>query len=280
MRFDRIAHVDIGAPGALGLRISNLRIKFEVHKTLTETTNSAKVEVFGLGSSTRARLKGGKDSSYLSLFAGYVEESGAILLFSGDVVHILHVRQPPESSSRIECGDGAKVLKDSYISLSYKSGVTARRVLSDIASKMGVTLVASKNLSDATYAGPFSFIGAAKEALRRVSNRLVATWAIHNGILYMTAAGDSYQSEAIVLSARTGMLSHPELLKTQKQQFDSTSERPRYKVRSLLLPSIAPGHLIKIEATGLSGMFRADDIKHSGDTFGDDWFTELEVSEA
>lgn len=280
MRFDRVAYVDVGSPGALGLRLANLRIKFEVHKTLTETTNSAKVEIYGLSASTRARIKGTKDSSYLSLFAGYVEESGALLLFSGDVTHVLHVRNPPDVISKIECGDGANILKDAYISVSYKSGVTARQVLADVASKMGVTLVMSKNLSDSTYAGPFSFIGAAKEALRKVSNRLSATWAIHNGVLYVTAEGDSYQSEAVVLSARTGMIGYPELLKPEAQHFDSTADKPRYKVKSLLLPTAAPGHLIRLEATGLSGMFRIDDIKHTGDTLGDEWFSEFEVSEA
>lgn len=280
MRFDRVAYADIGTPGAQGLRAANLRIKFEVHKTATETTNSAKLEIFGLSQSTRAQIKGGKDSSYLSLYAGYVEESGAVLIYSGDVTRVLHKRQPPEVISTIECGDGATVLKESYVSLSYKAGITARQVLTDVAAKMGVTLVTSKNLSDSTYATSFSFVGAAKEALRRVSNRLEATWSIQNGVLYVMAAGDTLQSEAITLSASTGLVGHPELLKEEAQEFTKGAPLLRYKVRSLLLPTITPGHVVRIEASGVTGAFKVDDVKHSGDTMGDDWTTTLEVSEA
>jgi len=42
------------------------------------------------------------------------------------------------------------------------------------------------------------------------------------------------------------------------------------------LPSIKPGTYVSIESEFLTGSYKADSMRHAGDTHGNDWNTETE----
>lgn len=274
--FDRIASLHVGAPGALGKDISKLRFKFTVEKSLTETTNKAKIEIYNLSEQTRADIS---SRSFLILKAGYKEDSGLETLFSGDVSRVLHSKEPPNVVTHIESNDGADVMQSTYISLSYKEGVSALSVLRAIAGKMGIPLQLSTRLSDTTYVGSFAYTGTAKEALTRVSKKLSASWSIQNGVLQVVLRGDSMPAPAVRLSSATGLVKSPERVKDTKTSIDSNSGKPSYKIRSLLIPRISPGSTVYVESLGLTRFFVVESVKHVGDTHDDDWYSETEVVE-
>ena len=49
------------------------------------------------------------------------------------------------------------------------------------------------------------------------------------------------------------------------------------KARCLLNGRIAPGRLVELESVIVSGSFIVKKVKHSGQTWGNDWTTEMEM---
>ena len=56
-----------------------------------------------------------------------------------------------------------------------------------------------------------------------------------------------------------------------------TDAKPQWRVRSLLRPDLGPGLSVQIDSLDLKGSFLIDSAHHVGDTFGNEWTTELEL---
>ncbi len=54
-----------------------------------------------------------------------------------------------------------------------------------------------------------------------------------------------------------------------------------WKVQTLLYPLILPGSKVNINSRylDLKGLFRVETIRHSGDTYGSEWNSQLEVTQ-
>ena len=52
-----------------------------------------------------------------------------------------------------------------------------------------------------------------------------------------------------------------------------------WRVKTLMRPEILPGDLVVVESNTVKGTFMADKVEHSGDLYGGDWSTTLELYE-
>jgi hypothetical protein len=50
------------------------------------------------------------------------------------------------------------------------------------------------------------------------------------------------------------------------------------KVKSLIVPGLEPPRSVKIESRTFTGFARIEQVKYDGDSHGDAWFAELEVT--
>lgn len=276
--YNRIASVVIGPPGEEGLRIEGLHIAFNVKKTSTRSANTAEVDIYNLSPETRGRFQ--ETEAVLQLFAGYAEDSGEVLLFSGDVSRIIHRRKPPDIISTFECGDGEKILRDSRVNLSYTVGSSPMQIINDIVGSMGIPFPGlPQEVEDQPYANAFAFIGPAGDALDAVTDRLGLQWSIQSGEMKITLQEGTDGSEAVLLKPDTGLILSPERLTDIGTGIPGASNRPGWKVVSLLDPRLEPGSPIQIESRETSGIYRIEEVLHKGDTHGPTWVSETEVSE-
>lgn len=281
-QFDRVATVTIGKPGLSNLIIKDLRISFDITKTNTSESNKGKIEITNLSQESRNKIK--ELDEVVTVSAGYNEEDGAEVLFIGDITLLNHSYHKPEVTTKIEAGDGEKVIRKSTLSLSYKEGFSVRQILDDISKKLTVPQkinLTTLPFTDKKFSNGYSFVGQAKNALDVLCEAVGLEWSFQNGELKIQLIGKGDQSRAIVVSEATGMIDSPERLEKIGASMDKESKTPGWLIRTLLQPKAEPGGLISVTSREIpSGtVFKIHEVQHVGDTDGETWETKMKVFE-
>jgi len=299
--FNRVASLVIGKSGGKGVELDGLRFSFDIEKGSTKNVNKCTVKVYNTRPETRSLIE--TIGNVLILKAGYEEQDGASAIFVGNVTRSLTVKEGADWITELELQDGFYEFRDSKITVSYDEGASAIDVLKDIASKFLLPIrPLPSDLTDKQYPSGFSFVGRVRDAMDKVCDYLSLEWSIQNRQIQIIKKGGTLKQKAIVLSSNSGMVGHPQRENktmsekaaakkgvTSKQtgvrKFTKTDKDGDkkdvlqvfgYKVKSLLQPSLEPGGLVQVKSVGINGeFFRIETVKHSGDTHGNDWHTEL-----
>lgn len=258
--------------------IKNLRIAFQITKNLSWSTNKASIQVWNLSNEKRDKIKDYGDE--INLLAGYREESGVQILFIGDTSKVSHSYDFPEIVSRIECGDGEKSINQKRISISYGAKTPAKEVLLQIAQKLGLDNVYITNdVTNIVYEQGYQFVAFGKEALDIVSKNLGLTWSIQNGDLYIIKRFGTTAKAPVNFNQSTGMVGVPERYTYKRLNLWTDAPKQGWKVRTLLRPDVLPGDKVRLDSTKVdgNGLYYVDTVRHTGDTDGNEWFSNWEL---
>lgn len=298
-RFDRVYSLAIGEGGQQGVEITGLRITFDIEKDDTKNPNRSRIRVYNLAPQTRKNLE--KPDVRCTFKAGYAEEDGPLEVYQGDVVFVFSTYDGPNVITEIQLGEGAKAIRDVMISLSYESGVSSKKVIQDIAGKLKMALNMPNDAPQRTWQNGLAFHGAARQALDKVCVASGLSWSVQGGALQVIRSGGNTNRTAFELAADSGLLGRPERvrkgsqevaideddpkkeqrLKAKSRQIISTThDEDGWKVQSLLLPTLLPGDRVKLLSHVSEGVFTIRSVRHTGDTHGGDWMTELKLIDA
>jgi hypothetical protein len=298
--FNRVAELVVGQSGGKGILIENLRFQFQIEKTLSETLNNSTLKIYNLNRDSRKLVETANNAVILR--AGYSEDIGPVHLFTGVVRRALTVRDSVDWITDLELDDGLLAYRDSKFTADFKPGAKGADVLAAVASKFGIPAQKLPKIDNKIYPNGWSFVGRSRDAMGAVCEYLGCEWSIQGQEVQVLKKGGSAQSAAALISPNTGMIGSPAfetktlsdkdaakqgvttdskgaIVKATKTD-SGTQERLQimgYKVKSLLQPSIQPGHIVKLEAEGINDFLKVEAISHSGDTFGSDWFSELSL---
>ena len=290
MLFDRVYRLLVGKKGqSQGLEISELRIQFDIEKTAKKNPNKSSIKIYNLVKSTREELE--KPDTRCLLYAGYKDGDGALLLFSGSVTFAWSKFELPDIVTELELGDGAAEIRDTTISVGYGKNVKSTQILNDVAKKMGVALTLPSDAPERAWENGLSYYGSARTLLDKVTKGTGLEWSIQNGNLQVIKAGMVTTRQGIVLSSDSGLIGSPERERKAKEGTaevkDSKKKKQTVKtaakhydgwsVKTLLLPQLNPGDRVKLESRDVNGVFRIQEIKHSGDSHGGDWQSEMKL---
>lgn len=299
--FNRTASLTVGQSGKQGILIEDLRFSFKIEKTLTETLNNSTLSIFNLNPDSRKLVE--TPNNAVILKAGYTDHIGAVTCFVGIVRRSLTVRDGQDWRTDFELDDGLIAYRDSKQSISFAPGSNGKDVLIAVSNKFGLPVRALPDIPNKTYPQGFSFVGRTREAMAKVCNYLNLEWSIQNQEVQIIKKGGSLKRTAIVLNENTGMIGSPALeaktmsekaaaqkgitadsagvIKRRKEdakgEIDDMLEVQGYKVVSLLQPTIEPGHVVKLESSGVDNWFKVEKIVHTGDTHGADWKSEISL---
>ena len=262
---------------ASGFSSSDLFITFNVQKTAKEQSNSCTVTIANLSEQTRNSIK--EIDDVLTLSAGYEEDVGAKVIFTGDVVRIKHNINPPDIITEIECGDGIKTLRETRASTSYKDGTPAKNVLNELAKKMGLPIREIPEDIDEQYVQGFSHAGSIRDAINKVTDRLGLEWSVQNEEIQILKKGLASKGSAINISFETGLLEYPEKLDNLRDNLTETQPAPGVRVKTLLNPDLIPGGKIFIEVGEFPGLYRIDRVSHTGDNRDGEFISEIEAAQ-
>lgn len=270
---------------------NNLKINFQIEKDTTKESNKAKLEIYNLSESSRKAIEVADNE--VEIYAGY--EDGAVLCFRGTVTYGYTKDSGTECITSLDLADGTVALRDSYCSLSYAPNTSAKTIIQRCATEMGVPVVYGDDVGELeNYKNGFSFIGQAPECLTEVCNALGLSWSIQNNILNIILAGGTATNRGLVFSAESGLVGLPERIVQAEYKSNKTTpkrkakqkakkEEPRkkagWRIETLLVPSVNPGDMVKVESRIITGWFRVEKVRHSGDYNGQNWNSEMDLIE-
>jgi hypothetical protein len=272
---------------------NNLHIGFSVDKDTTKESNKAKLEIYNLSDATRKKIE--VPDTEVEIYAGYEKAGGAILAFKGSVTYGFTRDAGTDCITTLDLADGTKAMRDSYCSLSYAPGTSAKTIIQRCANEMGVPVVYGDDVGELeSYQNGYSYIGQADGALTEICNALGLSWSIQNNILNIILAGGTSTNRGLVFSPQSGLVGVPERIiqaeyKSNKSNPKKTAkkkakkEKPRkkagWKINTLLVPSVNPADMVKVESKWITGWFRVEKVSHRGDYNGTNWGSAMELIE-
>jgi len=279
-------------PNRAALDLSELRFRFSVRRGDTQTPNSADIRVYNVSDSTAAKVEG--EFTRVVLQAGY--EGNCSVIFDGT---IMQVRRGRESSTDtyidITAADGDRAYNFSTIAMSLAAGSKPEDHVAAVLARMSA-LGIDKGYVPESLAGnglPRGKVlyGMSKDELREIAKTINTNWSIQDGKFVMVTNGAYVPGEIPVITSATGMVGMPE------------ATQGGIRVKTLLNPYIKVGGCIQINNASIQGYrfglamtkgqiasnFKAHDAirtsndgiycvmlaDHSGDTRGNEWYTDV-----
>ncbi|MGE8565245.1 MAG: phage protein [Achromobacter sp.] len=290
-RFDRVYRLLVGKVGTKGLEVvPPIRVTFDISKDASEEPNDHTIRIYNLAADTRKALE--EPDLRCVLYAGYAEEGGPLLIASGTLVFAYTRFEQPDIVTELIVKDGFIEIRDTAVSIGLGPGAQASSIIRDIARQMGLPLVMADELPDRRWQQGFSFYGAARTALHKVAQGAGLEWSIQNQQLQVVRRRGTTRRQAVVLAADTGLLGYPERTREAAREkarvkdkrtgddvnlVSAQQQRDGWRVTSLLLPTINPGDLVKLESRSVESFLRVEAVRHTGDSEGGDWQSELEL---
>jgi hypothetical protein len=266
--FDRVCTVDISPD----IKVSELRVKFEVRKNIESNKNFANVSIYNLSNDSRNRIS--SDAlNLLILKAGYLNNVGLVTICKGNITDVIHEFKTPEIITNLYCKDGFKSIKNKNITLSFSENTRLSRVIEVITSKLGLPVKFANYDKSAFFKTGYACVGSISEVLDDLSKQFDFDWSIQNGEVQILNKNTSTSIQSVFLSTATGLIETPTRL--VRLADDTTT---RYQITALLQPNLEVGDLISVESKTLNGVFKVQQLTHSGDTHGADWITKIIVT--
>ncbi len=279
--FRRSAAVAIAVPSGTKLNqfqadvveITDLRFRFTVKKSLSKEPNTAEIVVTNLSERSRAELQ--DKSLRISVRAGY--EDTVSTIFVGDARDVDSAQNGPDWETTIQCGDGERGYRHGRTNESFRAGTKVSDVVKKFAANMGVDVKFAEGfigeLRGKQFVNGYAARGRAARELDRVLKAYGYEWSVQDNQLQILKPGDGTTETVVELTTESGLVGSPTLGSPQKK-----GKKPVLKCKSLLQPSIRPGRRIVIDSTtGIRGTFKVNQVTHTGDTAGGEWYTEVEA---
>jgi hypothetical protein len=273
-----------GASGE-GLDLSGLRIVFKVKKSDAQTPNAAEIRVYNLAESTAKQIR--EEFTTITLQAGYEANFGVI--FAGNIKQVRFGRENgTDTYIDIAAGDGDDAYNYSVVNTTLAAGATQLDQIEAAAgalSERGVEQGYIAETGTQALARGKVMYGMARDYLRQSAEASETTWSVQDGKLQVVKLTEVLPNQAVLLNSKTGLVGTPEL----------TNEG--LKARCLLNPLLKIAVRVKIDeadvaeaklpstgqkapanaaaSTAQDGIYRLLVVEHSGDTFGNDWYSDL-----
>lgn len=296
-QWKRKVQVVVGRSGT-GLLIENLRVQFEVAKTVESSPNVAIVKIYNLHPDNEAKIKNEFDEVLLN--AGY--EEAMRLVFRGNIKHVYRYRDHNDYITEIEAGDGDKDFRKAVMNETLAAGTTTGQLVDRAVGTfkgVGGTSKGHVQVNDRARRRGKVISGNTRDVLHDVARESGANWSIQDGQLVIVSANDVLPDETIVIRADTGMLGAPEI------------NDKGIAVKCLMNPQIRPNGTIqldnndikakRVQAQSLAtqrekketnpplgrenealarldpdGVYKVIKVTHKGDNRGQDWVSEIE----
>ncbi|RKI90429.1 hypothetical protein D7V94_13420 [Parablautia intestinalis] len=285
--FGREARVSIGKGGGSGFEIGvaatngiPIHIKFSFEKSDVESPNTGKVTIWNLNKEHLAELE--KQDCVVIVRAGYT--GNLAQAFSGTVTHATTAKEGADQMTEIEVADGMVELRDSNVSLSYAEGTATDVIYQDIAVQMGLPLSCSPNALGlpTVLSNGYSFVGSAKNLLKRLTRMDGTSWSIQDGILQLTKLGEPISLSCYELNAGSGLIGMPKRVSLSASggsgkggntgaSGGTETAQLGWEVTYLMNLAIGVNSYVHVTSQIVTGYFRVQKISVEGDNYEGDW---------
>ncbi|MDE1487649.1 hypothetical protein KKI90_15155 [Xenorhabdus bovienii] len=244
------------------IEITNLRIAFDISKTITSEPNPATIQIYNLNQSHR-NLITSKTYDRVSLAVGYEELR---VIYMGDIIEAITLRDGLDFVIQLTCGDGYEAYTSALVNKTLAAGATDTSILAEAAKSMKVGGGVVDLPKDRVLPRGKVLTGNARDIMHKIARNNGADWSVQDGnITVLPKSKVLADNEGFVLSQETGMIDSPE--KTD----DGLS------LSCLLNPFMRIGGLVRVQSiiSEYNGDYKITELEHSGDFMSDDWTTKI-----
>ena len=272
------------------INLKDLHMDFSTTATTNSKTNTAKISIYNLSSSTRQLMK--DKFVGFNFYAGYGDDIA--IIFRGTATNVLSERKGVDWRTDIFGGDGQKEFSERFFSKTYPAGTKVKQIIKDVGGAMGYSPNTDVVLDTDTVLKSVSYSGRAKDVMDEITKDFDYSWSVQWGALEILDSSGflGNTATAIVLSADTGMLETPTLI----DRTDKNKKVVGVRVTALLNPAIKPGRLIEIRTQSTTTAIGALDKKrvakddangfwvvkrvdYSGNNYGGDFIVTIEADQ-
>lgn len=257
--------------------ITDLRIAFSFKKSWKPHVGSVgHFTAYNLADGTRANMQ--TVGVFAQLFAGYGDFLSLVGSMDG---RLNHKHEGTDWISKVEGADGGRARRFAFLGKTYSKGVLVQDVVTDLVQQIGKGLTTeSKRTLDAALAGKrfsggYAMNGYACPALEDILIGAGLTWSFQDDqILVLARDGEDgfvAGQEYFEIGPDSGLVGSPEFASPPHP-----GKPQLLKVKMLLNPVLRVGSRFRLVSQQRKGDFKIWTITHTGDTYGGDWYTEVE----
>lgn len=257
--------------------ITDLRVKFEITKTLLSYPNLCKLEIYNPNAETLSYLQ--RKYTNITINAGY--EGNVRLLFTGDVRNVFQNRKGVDRILTVYAGDGERAWQNATFNKTFTSSVSIQSVINDVLKTFeGISsgvIEGIPNVKDKLLGQTLS--GSSRDILDTFAKEYGFTWSIQNQEVIITPIENPIEGdEAVLITSATGMIGSPTITEIGAD------------VTTLLNPRLTPNRAIKIESvnadvqlgnlffrniakTSGEGVYKIQEVTFKGDSREGDWLS-------
>lgn len=268
--------VDINNPNKDNRGFTNLRVSFDIKKTLEQTENEATIEVYNVSKDSYKLLQQINETYVVQLSVGYGQLIDTI--FTGNIENSYYYREKSNWILCIKGKDGQELIQDSIIDKSYRAGFDIKNVLLDMiktsnilpkgAYDNAIKWIENKIPLGTKTQNGLSISGRLIDEINKLLSEFNASLSIQDEQAKIIYNNSNNEDNIFLISPATGLIGSPK---------DKGSEEG-LEFKCLLIPKLKPGTLVKIESNTVNDYYRIDNIIYKGDTYGNDWECKCEAT--
>lgn len=256
-------------PGTL-LPAPTLRVSFKIERSTSKDHDKAEILIYNLSREHRSDLQQKKIAC--TLLAGY---AGATFeLFNGTLTFAQTVQDGTDWITKIQLADGIEKIKSSRVNIGLRGPVTSQQAFNAIISAMGLQpgntaekTGTSLRQSLTQFVNGLTMSGKAELQLDKLAKAFGYSWFVQGGALHLLGPNETLAGQVVSLRPGVGLIGSPQ-----------AGEKGVLKVRSLLQPGLLPGYKVHVESAQVKPAdFKIEKATYLGDTWGTDWYADLEV---
>ena len=224
-------------------------------------------------------------------------------VLAGNVTNVETTRQGVDKVTTFTLGESFSNLNHTKTKGTIPEGATVRTVIEEVRKQMG-------DVAQGVYSGdaintplPYGFPmnGAPREVLDRLTRTYGLEYQLDNKTLHITDSNGlktTNSTGALLLSKDTGLVNRPQECQSDVTNSDgekvkketgtlNAKGKPKkepvkedgLQITLLLNPTVTPASLIKLESQYHNGFYRAKEVKHYGEYEGNNWYTDVLLTE-
>ena len=256
MAFGRIISAKIGPLGGSLTLITDLYMSFDIEKSWVDTLNKMTLKIYNLTAASASKL--GAKNNICILQIGYLDEQNGTTagIFSGQVVKSTFGRDNENKVLTLEVVDnfsynagGAYLTWGGalQVAVHYAKGTQLQSIYNDIIDKTAITISGITPTFTGVAANGYSDRGRYTSILGNFIRRFGYDYTITMGHFVIFQKGAHAVNTTLLLGLDSGLIKAEALNQTfVPPQFSKDWNGKKYKLTTLLFPSLNPMSLIKV----------------------------------
>jgi len=258
--------------------ISDLRINFEVSKSVIGAPNLCKIVIYNPNNDTISALQSAKTKIILN--AGY--ENNLKLLFKGDIRNSTDTRTNVDRMITLYAADGERSWQNAKVNKTFDANISIKTIVAEVIKTFDLAIGTIEGIPDiADKLRGQTLSGKSSVLLDQFAKEYGFNWSIQDEKVVIVKKDESLIGvSSVIVSAATGMIGTPSI--TQNGADVTTLMNPELMPNRLFTIESASSEInigdlfyIQPKASSAEGTYKIQEVIFTGDNLEGNWLSSV-----